>query len=667
MVARTPNGLPAAGQLVSAYDLALIARQALGMPAFMRYDQTLAATFSGTRFGPVDMVNQNALLTQYRGGIGGKIGWTPAGATYIGMARRNGVTLIVTILHATPLTEITSAEQLLNWGFAMNGAGPPGRHAGAAAALEASRAHGLPARGRLAWALVVEALLPDRADGPGCAAIAVKCGRSIPAGRGKAPSRTNRCLAGAHIPPDLARSDAVADDSGPVRMWDRGTGCRTGRIAGRRRGRGARHWPWQGPAAASTVGLAAASAGTAALLRDARVWRGVRPRRSSGPGATRRCQGPGRRQAAGQSRHRGALPAARCAAAAEGAGVGVRDRRCHHRRGTCAKDAHGLYPPASTLKVLTAITMLPRLSPNATVLATKRAASVEPNIVGIVPGHRYKVADLFNALLLISANDAAVALVQASGSFARGMDLVNAEAQHLQAYDVVAKQPNGLPAAGQVVSAYDLALIARQALAMPAFMGYDSRLTARFPISGTRRYAGQPELPADPVPRRHRRQDRLDHEGRGHLHRHGQEERGHADRDDPACHPADRDPLRREAAQLGLRDGRQGPPGRRAGAAAARRARQHHVEEDGQPRQRNHGASRHGSAGHGASNHGAENRWLARPVTRSAGFAAATGVAAGLALGLVGALAWAAAAAAPCSASARRASLPRCDRQAGPG
>ena len=149
-----------------------------------------------------------------------------------------------------------------------------------------------------------------------------------------------------------------------------------------------------------------------------------------------------------------------------------------------AKDAHGLYPPASTLKVLTAITMLPRLKPYANVLATKRAASVEPNVVGLVPGRTYKVADLFHALLLISANDAAVALVQASGSFAKGIALMNAEAHHLQAYDVVARQPNGLPAAGQVVSAYDLALIARRALQMPAFMTYDSTLTATF--GGTR-------------------------------------------------------------------------------------------------------------------------------------------------------------------------------------
>jgi len=148
-----------------------------------------------------------------------------------------------------------------------------------------------------------------------------------------------------------------------------------------------------------------------------------------------------------------------------------------------AKDAHGVYPPASTLKVLTAITMLPRLKPDAGIVATRLAASVVPNIAGLIPGRRYKASDLFRALLLISANDAAVSLVQASGSFARGMALVNDEARRLRAYDVRAVQPNGLDAPGQAVSAYDLALIARKALSMPAFMRYDSTLSATFPVT----------------------------------------------------------------------------------------------------------------------------------------------------------------------------------------
>ena len=37
------------------------------------------------------------------------------------MARRNGVTLIVTILHCTPLTEVTYVSKLLDWGFAQDG------------------------------------------------------------------------------------------------------------------------------------------------------------------------------------------------------------------------------------------------------------------------------------------------------------------------------------------------------------------------------------------------------------------------------------------------------------------------------------------------------------------------------------------------------------------
>jgi serine-type D-Ala-D-Ala carboxypeptidase (penicillin-binding protein 5/6) len=147
-----------------------------------------------------------------------------------------------------------------------------------------------------------------------------------------------------------------------------------------------------------------------------------------------------------------------------------------------ARDAHGLYGPASTLKVLTAISLIPVLNPNDWVPTSKLAADTEPNDAGLVAGRRYQVKSLFTALLTISANDAAVALTQATGSFAKGMALINAEARHLQAYDVVAKQPNGLPAPGQVVSAYDEALIARQALAMPAFMKYDETLSARFEV-----------------------------------------------------------------------------------------------------------------------------------------------------------------------------------------
>jgi len=147
-----------------------------------------------------------------------------------------------------------------------------------------------------------------------------------------------------------------------------------------------------------------------------------------------------------------------------------------------ARDPHGWYRPASTLKVLTAISLIPALNPDAATVATHEAAETEPNDVGLKPGQRYKVSGLFRALLTISANDAAVALAQATGSLHRGIALMNNEARRLQARDTVARDPNGLNAPGQHTSAYDEALIARRALALPAFLKYDQTKSALFEI-----------------------------------------------------------------------------------------------------------------------------------------------------------------------------------------
>jgi serine-type D-Ala-D-Ala carboxypeptidase (penicillin-binding protein 5/6) len=147
-----------------------------------------------------------------------------------------------------------------------------------------------------------------------------------------------------------------------------------------------------------------------------------------------------------------------------------------------AKDPHGHFLPASTLKVLTADALMPVLKPDATVVTSRLAANVTPNKVGLVKGHAYQVSDLFQALLLISANDAAIALAQATGSYGQGVAMMNAEARRLQADDTVAKRPNGLNAKGQHTSAYDLALFARQALAMPEFMRIEATPAAMFPL-----------------------------------------------------------------------------------------------------------------------------------------------------------------------------------------
>lgn len=152
-----------------------------------------------------------------------------------------------------------------------------------------------------------------------------------------------------------------------------------------------------------------------------------------------------------------------------------------------ARDPHGRYLPASTLKMLTAVALIPVLDPNATTVASRLATSTVPNVAGLLAGQHYPISGLFTALLTISANDAAIALAEAAGGYSRGIALLNATAARLEARDTHAVNPNGLNARGQLTSAYDLALIGRQALAMPAFMRYDQTRAAPFRVKPGKR------------------------------------------------------------------------------------------------------------------------------------------------------------------------------------
>lgn len=146
-----------------------------------------------------------------------------------------------------------------------------------------------------------------------------------------------------------------------------------------------------------------------------------------------------------------------------------------------AKDAHGKYLPASTLKALTALTLIPKLDKNRKVRPSQNACNQEGSAVGLTPKIAYKVDDLFKALMMASGNDAAMALAETNGGLPQTMRDMNAMAKRLQAYDTVAKTPSGLDLPGQSSSAYDLALIARAGLANPDFRRYISTKTTKFP------------------------------------------------------------------------------------------------------------------------------------------------------------------------------------------
>lgn len=146
-----------------------------------------------------------------------------------------------------------------------------------------------------------------------------------------------------------------------------------------------------------------------------------------------------------------------------------------------AKAAHEPQLPASTLKILTALTLLPKLDPKEVIIGTPAAAAVEGSKAGIHPGLRYSVDLVFKAMLLQSGNDAAHTLALAAGGVDETIAAMNDVARELQALDTLVVNPSGLDAPGQVTSAYDLALITRSALKRDDFRTYITTSTAEMP------------------------------------------------------------------------------------------------------------------------------------------------------------------------------------------
>ncbi len=146
-----------------------------------------------------------------------------------------------------------------------------------------------------------------------------------------------------------------------------------------------------------------------------------------------------------------------------------------------AKSPHLVLRPASTLKALTAVTIFNSISLRRVITATAEDANIEGSKAGVVPGGTYTVHQLWQAVFLQSGNDAIHALAVANGGVAATVAEMNAEARDLQALDTHVVTSDGLDEDGQVSSAYDLALIGRAALRIPALSGYATTLHVAFP------------------------------------------------------------------------------------------------------------------------------------------------------------------------------------------
>ncbi len=149
-----------------------------------------------------------------------------------------------------------------------------------------------------------------------------------------------------------------------------------------------------------------------------------------------------------------------------------------------AKDAHRALPPASTLKTLFAVTVLPHMAQDAKVKVTDAdlaGTGVGSSLVGVQTGQTYTVADLWRGVFLASGNDAVHVLAHMNGSVPLTVSQMQAKAKMLGADDTHVVTPDGYDMPGQVSSAYDLSLFARAGLANPDFARYVSTATAQFP------------------------------------------------------------------------------------------------------------------------------------------------------------------------------------------
>lgn len=160
-----------------------------------------------------------------------------------------------------------------------------------------------------------------------------------------------------------------------------------------------------------------------------------------------------------------------------------------------AKEPHLRLPPASTTKVLTALVALERLDPNARVLVSAQAASAPPSRIGLRPGDAALTQDLMYGLLLKSGNDAAETLAEAAGGSVPGFaELMNAKAWQIGARNSHFMNPHGLPNDEHYSTAYDQALIFREAIAHPQFSDIVGTRSAALRIESGQGFYGNARL-----------------------------------------------------------------------------------------------------------------------------------------------------------------------------
>ena len=155
------------------------------------------------------------------------------------------------------------------------------------------------------------------------------------------------------------------------------------------------------------------------------------------------------------------------------------------RRILWEKSSDKILPMASTTKIMTCILALEMGDLYDEVTVSKKAASAPESNMHLSAGEIIKLEDLLYALMLESANDAAVAIAEhISGSTDEFCRLMTEKARELGAYNTSFETPNGLDGENHYSTAYDMAIITAYALENEKFRGIISTKHINLPVNG---------------------------------------------------------------------------------------------------------------------------------------------------------------------------------------
>ena len=133
-----------------------------------------------------------------------------------------------------------------------------------------------------------------------------------------------------------------------------------------------------------------------------------------------------------------------------------------------AQDEHAPREPASVTKIMTLLLTMEAIDSGALsyddiVTGSAHAAGMGGSQIWLRENEQMTVRDLLKAVCIVSGNDAAVALAEhLAGSEDAFVERMNTRAQELGMNDTHFVNCTGLPAAGHLTSAYDIALMSRE-------------------------------------------------------------------------------------------------------------------------------------------------------------------------------------------------------------